>query len=83
MSDKTDERLPVFDRKLVADAILRATGANIHRLKSRIAMYINEFELVEKFDKKWSDVHWSSSRNQTRAEIVETLAKEIRLLTLQ
>lgn len=67
--------MPIFDHKLVQDAQTKASGQDIHGLKTRLALYINEFKLVDSFNKNWTDITYSG---MTREQLVDHLAREIR-----
>jgi hypothetical protein len=72
--------IPVFDHKLVKDAETLATGEDVHGLRSRIAIYKNNFYIVENGISNW-DSPWAYGLN--RAEYTEAVAKEIRAMLVK
>jgi hypothetical protein len=68
---------PTFDHRLIVEAQTLANAQNIHGLQSRIAVYKNNFALVNKCGYKWETI-WA--QGMTRAEYTEAVAKEIRAI---
>jgi len=68
---------PIFDHKLWADCQLKATGANVHKLKNQMSIYISEFQLVEQCGKSWNDPFDGGIRADLVKKVEQELRKEL------